>query len=536
MRSALSRRLASPLVLVGAVAGVMAVFDFWAIVFATNDEARFPLLARDVLTRGDWWFPQLNGAVYQNKPPLLAWLIAIASWPLGHVTALSAVLPSILAAVTLAVVICAAGRDMFGTDAGRCAGLVVATSQGFVVHARLAMPDMLLAVCFTLALWQGWRLTRERPGAWIAFYGATGAAFWTKGPAGLLPLLAVLVWALAGNRRRRLALLRLPRGLALLVAIVAPWPLIGALGHAAELRAAVVNDQLFWYLPQSFRVGALISPPQNAFGILFPWVLLTPLVIAQAVRTLRGRGGERDTVHLLLTWSAVVFVAVGLSGQQRVRYYLPLLAPVALLTGWWIAGVVVRHRAVTRIPWGAYAAVGGVLVVGGAVTAALRAQTRAQIAATWPAYVGLTLAIVVVGLVAAALVALSPAPRRRPRAFALACVVAAVAAAGAYRADTHRPTTEEFGRLEARVQGLAGAGGPVVVWDVADLPLNFYLGRPIVEVHTGEALARALDGGAAVAVVGHRLVGGADGPAGVTVLWRETLGPREVAVVTAERR
>ena len=54
--------------------------------FATNDEARFPLLAQDILARGDWLRPRLNGVGYFNKPPLLAWLIALVSWPFGRVT------------------------------------------------------------------------------------------------------------------------------------------------------------------------------------------------------------------------------------------------------------------------------------------------------------------------------------------------------------------------------------------------------------------------------------------------------------------
>ncbi len=264
-------------------------------------------------------------------------------------------------------------------------------------------------------------------------------------------------------------------------------------------------------------------------------MLLTPLIVVQAVRALRGRGGERDTVQLLLTWGAVTFVAVALSAQQRVRYYLPLLTPVALLTGWWLAGVIVRHRAVARVPWGVYAAVGGALAVSGGVTLAARPDTRAQLAAAWPAWGGLALALGVLGLAAVVAVVLSPATRRRPRAFALACVVAALAAAGAYRADTRRPTTEEFGRLEARVQPLAGANGAVIAWDVADLPLNFYLRRPVLEVHTREGLSRAFDGHAAVAVVGERVVQSADNPAGVTVLWRATLGARGVAVLAPER-
>jgi 4-amino-4-deoxy-L-arabinose transferase-like glycosyltransferase len=448
------------------------------------------------------------------------------------VTALTALVPSILAAIALAVVAYAAGRDMFGPDAGRYAGLAVATSQGFVIHARLAMPDMLLTLFLTLALWQGWRLTRGRPRAWLGFYGAIAGAFWTKGPAGLLPLAILLVWALVADRRRRLAQLELLRGLPLLAALIAPWPLIGLLGHPVGLREAVVTDQLAWYVPKSgVRAAVLIAPLSNAFGVLFPWVVLTPLVIVQAVRVLRGRGGERDSVQLLLVWAAVIFVGVAVSAQQRVRYYLPLLPPIALLTGWWIAGVVVRHRAVTRIPWAVYGAVGGLLALGGIATLVARPDTRAQLVAAWPAWGSLVVVLIVMGLAAAATLALTPAPRRRARASALTCAIAAIAAGGAYRADTRRPTTEQFGRLQARVQPLAGDDGAVVAWDVADLPLSFYLRRPVVRVDTGEALMRALDGQATVAVVGARMVTRVASRESVTVLEHAMLGPQDVAVV-----
>ena len=64
--------------------------------FTTNDEARFPLLARDILTHGHWILPRLNDVPHLDKPPLLAWLIALASWPGAAVTQASAALPSLV--------------------------------------------------------------------------------------------------------------------------------------------------------------------------------------------------------------------------------------------------------------------------------------------------------------------------------------------------------------------------------------------------------------------------------------------------------
>src|SRR5881628_3129386 len=190
--------------------GVVLV-DLGRRILATNDEARFALLGQDMLTRGAWFFPQLNGAVYHSKPLLQAWLIALCSWPGGHVTQLTAVLPSAVAAVGLVLIVYALGRDMFGTEAGRFGALVAVTTQGWFLHARLPMPDMLLALAVTASLAMFWRMVQARPGPnWLGFYALVGAAFWTKGAAGLMPLAAAGVHALATRRLDRWRELHLP--------------------------------------------------------------------------------------------------------------------------------------------------------------------------------------------------------------------------------------------------------------------------------------------------------------------------------------
>ncbi len=86
-----------------AVSAVLLFFDFGARVYTTNDETRFPLMARDILRHGHWLQPEINGTPMLNKPPLHAWLIAIAAWPVGAVTPRTAQLPSLLAAHVRAV-------------------------------------------------------------------------------------------------------------------------------------------------------------------------------------------------------------------------------------------------------------------------------------------------------------------------------------------------------------------------------------------------------------------------------------------------
>ena len=45
---------------------LMVAIDLGRRILATNDEARFAMLAQDVLTRGAWLFPELNGVGAQE--------------------------------------------------------------------------------------------------------------------------------------------------------------------------------------------------------------------------------------------------------------------------------------------------------------------------------------------------------------------------------------------------------------------------------------------------------------------------------------
>src|SRR5574341_2304496 len=56
----------------------------------SSDEARFALLAQDILDHGRWLVPELRGQLYLNKPQLHFWAIALASFPVGRVTELTA--------------------------------------------------------------------------------------------------------------------------------------------------------------------------------------------------------------------------------------------------------------------------------------------------------------------------------------------------------------------------------------------------------------------------------------------------------------
>src|SRR5437870_13859254 len=132
----------APLAVVLAVSAALLGFDLCARVLATNDEARFPMMARDIVSNGHWLLPEISGVPMLNKPPLHAWLIALSAWPTGGVSQWTAAVPSLLGALGLIALTYWLAHRLFGTRAGLAAGMIVATTAGVFAFARSAVPDM----------------------------------------------------------------------------------------------------------------------------------------------------------------------------------------------------------------------------------------------------------------------------------------------------------------------------------------------------------------------------------------------------------
>ena len=130
-------------------------------------------------------------------------------------------------------------------------------------------------------------------------------------------------------------------GILLLLLSIAAWWLLGlGAGRQAFTEGVVRTDMLGWYLRSggmSWR--ALTEPFAQTVTVLLPWTVVLPLAIWGALRAQPTDPEQSRPARLLLIWAGVVFVAIGASLQQRMRYYLPLCPPVAILIAAWCARV-----------------------------------------------------------------------------------------------------------------------------------------------------------------------------------------------------
>jgi 4-amino-4-deoxy-L-arabinose transferase-like glycosyltransferase len=353
----------APFAVVLAMSAALLGFDLGARVLATNDEARFPMMARDILSNGHWLLPEISGAPMLNKPPLHAWLIALGAWPTGAVSQRTAVVPSFLGALGLVAVTCWIAQRLFGAGAGLAAGMIVATTAGVFAMARSAVPDMTLSfgIAAAMAAFVAAELDGRR-GAWLGFYGLVGVACWAKGPAGLLPILVVVAYQLATSGWRGMTRMRAGAGIAILVVLVAPWWLLAALaGRSQFLQDVVRADMMQGYNPlRAPAWNRVVESLGSAVTILFPWSLLLPFAVRWAARRWKthAAAGER----LALIWAITLLVVVAASSRQRWRYYLPLCVPGSLLiAGWLWSRRVWHHMAISVAAW---AVVASTLTVG----------------------------------------------------------------------------------------------------------------------------------------------------------------------------
>jgi len=325
---------------------VILGFNFNSRQLLTNDDTRFPVMARDVLAHGHWLLPALpDGRPHLAKPPLVVWLMSLASWPGGAVSARTALLPSLLEAVGVVLLTYWIGRRLFDAEAGVVAALIALTTVGVFSFAHSAMPDMalLLALTGAMAAYVRWE-TGGTSADLIAFYALVGIACLTKGAAGLLPLAIVLVHTLTVAGVAGLRRLGSAPGLVLLVVIAVPWWIAAAVADRERFVTGIVlHDQFLWYVPTTgWHWRAIGEPIGHAVAITLPWCILLPVAVRAAIREAKTERSRH--LRLLLVWLATVFAIIAVSEQQRERYYLPLCPALALLIGWWHSTLAWRRR------------------------------------------------------------------------------------------------------------------------------------------------------------------------------------------------
>ncbi len=317
-------------------------FGFSLAVFLGNfplmdpDEGRYAEIPREMLATRDFVTPHLCGVKFFFKPPIFYWMNAASMALLGE-SEFAARLPAALCGLLTVLLVYWTGRRVLGRRVGMLSALILGTAAGYFVCARLCIIDMPLTLFMTAAL-SLWIVAAGEKGPRRAlllhfFWASMALATLAKGPIGfLLPGAVILSYARITRKGRILADMRWATGLALFMAIAAPWYLLVSWRNPEFAR--------FFFIREHFqRFLTTVHRREEPFGffvpiillLLFPWSLFLPAVVRQLWRE-RGKDGARIPLFLVL-WAAIIFVFFSLSKSALVTYIIPVLPPVALLMG-----------------------------------------------------------------------------------------------------------------------------------------------------------------------------------------------------------
>ena len=309
-------------------------------------------IARNMLESGDWVTPRLNGVVYLEKAPLPYWLMA-ACFAVFGVHDWAARLPLAVAIIALCWVTCRIGQWALSAAVGSFAGLALASSVGLFLFTRILIPDCMLTLCITLALWFFLRLLEDSRRLWAHALAVTlAAAVLLKGLIGLLfPLAAAglyvllarpLTWSQLWRR------LHVPSSATLFLLLAAPWHLLATLRNPPYLDFTMRSEPgqyhgFFWFYflnEHLFRFLNMRHPRDyNTVPRLWFWVLhlvwLFPFsAFLHGLAKLNYRPVDlAGRVRVLaLCWIGFVLLFFSFSTTQE-YYSLPIYPALALLLG-----------------------------------------------------------------------------------------------------------------------------------------------------------------------------------------------------------
>jgi len=312
-------------------------------------------IAHNMLQSGDWVTARLDGIAYLEKSPLKYWMMAVSFMIFG-VHDWAARIPIALASVLLCWVAARFSSWAFGPRAGLYSGLVLATSVGLFLFTRILIPDVILTLMITLALWGLLRALdndEPHPTRWaLILWAAMATGLLLKGLiAAVFPVAAALLYLGLTRQlfvRRTWTRLKPFPGVLLFLLIAAPWHVLATVRNPPIFDFTMHSESgsyhgFFWFYFINEHVLRFLNlryprdyntVPRLYFWLFhllwfFPWSVYFP-----AALRLHYRKPDRAsrTRLLALCWCGFILLFFTFSTTQE-YYSMPCYPALALLLG-----------------------------------------------------------------------------------------------------------------------------------------------------------------------------------------------------------
>lgn len=320
------------------------------------DETRYVGMARDMFHSKDFMTLYLNGQFFFEKPPLFFWGECL-SFKLFHViNEFSARFPVAMYGTLSTMLLYFTGRKVVSRKYGVVSALILATSVEFMILAKYAILDILLATCIEFSLCFGF-LTyfvkdSNKKYCWWAFYIFSGLAVMAKGVPGIaVPFGTMLFVAIFTKRFKELfkPVYMIP-GFILFCLVALPWHILMFKIHdPLFFNEYIIKHHLARFVDSSHELGR--KQPFYFFMLTFlwgfcPWIFSAFTILFSKIKDIKKEMFKVSTetftnTQKYLFFNFIAFTVTMLffssSSSKLVTYILPIYFAAAALMAWgWV--------------------------------------------------------------------------------------------------------------------------------------------------------------------------------------------------------
>jgi 4-amino-4-deoxy-L-arabinose transferase len=303
------------------------------------DEGRYTDVALAMLEDGDWMRPMVNDEFeHWSKPPLTYWSIAASIAVFGR-NEFAARLPSALAFAFTIGLLLTMGRR-FAPRQPALPALIYATFLFPAMASNQVTTDSLLTLwetaqiaAFACLWWSVDPIVQRR--ARLLLWLAAALAFLTKGPPGLLLLLASVTFAVSSAGWRGLPRIIRWDGAVLFLIVAGTWFGFVILRQPDLLHYFLVDEVIDRVASSKFHrngewYGAIkVYLPVLVLGTL-PWLAIASRRLWQQRARMLQHIRESGEARLLACWIILPLLVFAISRSRLPLYILPVFVPIAL--------------------------------------------------------------------------------------------------------------------------------------------------------------------------------------------------------------
>ena len=314
------------------------------------DETRYVTMARDMFHTKDFMTLYLNGEYFFEKPPLYFWGEVLSFLTFGSVNEFTATVPVAFYGTLSTLLLYFAGKKIVSRKYGIISAVILATSVEFLILAKYAILDILLAACVEFAIISGFMTyfvkDENKKYCWWAFYLFSALAVLAKGiPGFALPFGTMFFAAIFTKRFKELFKPQyLIIGFIIFFTIVLPW-------HVVMLKKydpLFFNEYIMKHHVSRFFNSDGVNRKQPfyffALTILWgfcPWILSALSVLVSKIKSLKNfqlkinfdeLSNPKKYLFLNFIAFGLIFLFFSSSSTKLITYIVPIYFALANMT------------------------------------------------------------------------------------------------------------------------------------------------------------------------------------------------------------